>query len=106
MGRIAKAAAEMKMKHNFNDENSQFLFGSKGEILFSDDDGDVMSQSPMKQDIDSTNLEVLSATHAVLHGNDSLNFTKVGSSSIDSKRAFGVSTNLAMKTTFQSSTGE
>ena len=39
----------------------------------------------------------------MLRVDDSLKFTTIGSGSIDSKRQFGVSTNLAMKTTFQSS---
>lgn len=38
MGKIAKAEAEMKSLNTKDDENSQFLFGSKGEILFSEDE--------------------------------------------------------------------
>ena len=38
MGRIAKAEAELKSARTNDDDNGQFLFGSKGEILFSDDE--------------------------------------------------------------------
>ena len=37
MGKIAKAEAEMRKVPNNEEDKNLFLFGSKGEILFSED---------------------------------------------------------------------
>ena len=78
IGKIQKAEQELKSKLNEDDINSQFMFGSKGEILFSDDDtsrpkySDVETQ-PAQGIHDSMKFTSIDKTNSSIMGNTAQN---------------------------------